>query len=186
MTKIVALVGPSGCGKTTIAEELTKTGELVKVVTTTTREPRKNEVNGVDYFFIKEADFRHEDFLETTFYAGHHYGTFRGEIERIITDGKTPVLVLDENGVRALEREYGKNAVVSIYINRNTRDVVAAINARNISAEEKEERIQQLVSDTKAKNVCRYILENRMIPQTVRELWNILIKEGAVKEVLAV
>lgn len=186
MTKIVALVGPSGCGKTTIAEELTKKDELVKVVTTTTREPRKNEVNGVDYFFIKEADFRHEDFLETTFYAGHHYGTFRGEIERIITDGKTPVLVLDENGVRALEREYGKHAVISIYISRNRRDVVAAINARNISEEEKQQRITQLVDDVKAKNVCRYNLTNRTIPQTVREIWNILSEEEIVREVMAV
>lgn len=179
-TKIIALVGASGCGKTTIAEELTKDGELVKVVTDTTREPRKNEVDGVDYNFIDEKKFRHEDYLESTYYAGNYYGTRRGEIEKIITDGKTPVLILDANGVKSLEREYGKDAVISIYIERNSEDVLAAINARRITEEEKKQRLEQLTDDWKALSICKIRVFNSKIKTSVAEIRFILTAEGVL------
>ena len=81
-TSPVVISAPSGAGKTTIAKALVEQGEdIVFSVSATTRPARDNEVEGVDYHFLSEPDFRAmieaDEFVECAKVHGHLYGTSR-------------------------------------------------------------------------------------------------------------
>ena len=58
--KLIIISAPSGCGKSTIINEIIKNEELKLTfsISATTREPRQGEVNGVNYYFLSEEDFK--------------------------------------------------------------------------------------------------------------------------------
>lgn len=120
--KIIVIAAPSGCGKSTIINALLEGGDLNLgfAVSATTRPPREGEVDGVNYYFMKEDDFR-DAIAEGRFvefeevYPGRFYGTLRSEIDRIIGEGHNIILDLDVNGALSVRKLYGKDAL-SIFI----------------------------------------------------------------------
>jgi guanylate kinase len=94
---------PSGGGKTTLVNEVISAfpGEIYRVVTCTTREPRKGEVQGKDYFFLTEEEFekksRNNEFLESTRTYDHAYGILKSSIEDLRKKGNV-FLVIDVKG----------------------------------------------------------------------------------------
>ena len=81
---VIIISSPSGAGKTTVTNKLLrKIKNSYLSISCTTREPRKNEKNGVDYFFLKKADFlklkKNKKFLETAKVFDHYYGTLKSE-----------------------------------------------------------------------------------------------------------
>ncbi len=113
--KIVVLTAPSGAGKTTIARRLTQAlPETRFSISATTRSPRSTERDGVDYFFLTEDEFRRRveagDFIEFETYAGHLYGTLRGELERVAAEG-VALLDIDVRGALNVKRLYGADAL---------------------------------------------------------------------------
>ena len=89
---MIILVGPSASGKTEIAKILTTKYGFKKFVTSTTRAPRVNEINGLDYNFLTEDTFikmrNNNEFIESTFYNNNYYGT-----EKKLIDDKTVLIV---------------------------------------------------------------------------------------------
>ena len=81
---MIVLSGPSASGKTEVAKILAKKFGITKVITTTTRPMRINEVNKVDYFFVDVDRFQEmikEDlFVEYAFYNGNYYGSTKDQI----------------------------------------------------------------------------------------------------------
>ena len=79
-------------------------------VSCTTRAPRENEREGVDYYYITSEQFRQMieagEILEYNFYAGNYYGTSRQELDRGLAEGKIMVLVIDVNGAHNVRRLY--------------------------------------------------------------------------------
>lgn len=120
--KIIVIAAPSGCGKSTIINALLEGGDLNLgfAVSATTRPPRDGEVDGVNYYFMREEDFR-DAIAEGRFvefeevYPGRFYGTLRSEIDRIIGDGHNIILDLDVNGALSVKKLYGSDAL-SIFI----------------------------------------------------------------------
>ena len=80
---MLVLVGPSASGKSAIVKNLINNYGLEKFVTCTTRPMRVGEVNGIDYYFLTNEEFsvcyENNDFIETVFYNGNYYGTFKKE-----------------------------------------------------------------------------------------------------------
>jgi len=107
---MIILIGASASGKTEVAKILRTKYNLQKVITHTTRPMRVNEVNGIDYFFVDEKEFRQlafeGKFIETTKYNGNYYGTSRAQVK----DDK--VLIIDPNGLKAF-RDIGDSHIVS-------------------------------------------------------------------------
>lgn len=110
--KIIILTAPSGAGKTSIVHYLLNKypEKLSFSISAATRKPRGNEVNGRDYYFMSEEEFKSK-ILQNAFvewemvYEGKYYGTLQSEIERIWSLRKTPVLDIDVKGaLRILER----------------------------------------------------------------------------------
>ncbi len=108
---IFVISAPAGTGKTTLVRMLQKEFScLVESVSYTTRKPRPGEREGVDYYFISEAEFAQKlqegDFVEHAKVFDHDYGTSRSFVESQLQNGKHVLLVIDTQGAIQLKDHY--------------------------------------------------------------------------------
>lgn len=101
--RLVSIVAPSGGGKTTVVQELLKQlPRSARLVTSTTRDLRPHEVDGVDYHFLTRSEFVYKiangDFLEHVEFAGNFYGTDRVELEKLLRNNDFVLLPIDVRG----------------------------------------------------------------------------------------
>ena len=98
---MIVLSGASASGKTEVAKYLAKNYGITKVITTTTRSMRANEIDGVDYFFVSKEKFleliNQDRFVEYTEYNGNYYGSTKDQI------AKDKCIVIDPVGLKAYE-----------------------------------------------------------------------------------
>jgi guanylate kinase len=119
--KIVILTAPSGAGKTSITRHLLKKyPQLGFSVSAATRQPRSNEQNGIDYYFMTIEAFqqriKEDAFVEWEMvYEGKYYGTLKSELERIWNEGKTPILDIDVKGALHVQLQHPDTSL-SIFI----------------------------------------------------------------------
>ncbi len=111
---------PSGCGKTTMCARLLKeTPDLVRSISVTTRQPRKDEKEGVDYYFVSPAKFqslqKRKEFAEHAKVFGKFYGTPIGPIKKALKNNKDVLLSIDVQGASQIKNAFGKQCV-SIFI----------------------------------------------------------------------
>ena len=120
--KLIIISAPSGCGKSTIIGEIIKNPDLRLEfsISATTREPRRGEVDGVNYYFLTTEQFekaiKNDELVEyEEVYAGRYYGTLKSEIARIQAEGKNVILDIDVKGGVNVKEKYG-DAALSIFI----------------------------------------------------------------------
>lgn len=116
---LIVLSGPSGSGKDTVLAELFKLKiGLVQSVSMTTRSPRNDEKNGVDYLFVDEEYFlsaiTNGRMLEYAKYGVNYYGTPKAPVDNWLDDGKTVVLKIDVQGAGNIRKLYPDS--VSIFL----------------------------------------------------------------------
>ncbi|HWJ92201.1 MAG TPA: guanylate kinase, partial [Flavisolibacter sp.] len=116
--KIIIITAPSGAGKTSITRYLLNTysDRLAFSISAATRQPRSNEKDGVDYYFIGLEEFtnriQHGAFVEWEMvYEGKYYGTLKSELQRIWSEGKIPVLDIDVKGAIHVQEQYPENTL---------------------------------------------------------------------------
>jgi guanylate kinase len=115
------LIGPSAVGKTTLAKALIKSGRCpsVKVIPSyTTRAPRPEEREGIDYYFITQAEFDKKQkegfFIEYSTAYQNSYGSSKKEVLQALSSGFDVLLVIDRVGVRSILREIPEAYVINI------------------------------------------------------------------------
>ena len=119
--KLIILTAPSGSGKTSITRFLIhKYPKLSFSISATTRLPRGEEKNGVEYYFMSVDDFRkkidEKGFIEwEVVYEGKYYGTLKSELERIWNEGKVPMLDIDVQGAVHVQQKFAGDCL-SIFI----------------------------------------------------------------------
>ena len=106
---ILILSSPSGAGKTTLAKKIADKDNNFKVsVSFTTRAPRPNEINGVDYNFVSIDEFQklsnQNKFLEQAKVFGNYYGTLKGPIEQDLLKGKDYLFDIDWQGTEQVKK----------------------------------------------------------------------------------
>lgn len=117
LQKLIIITAPSGAGKTSVTKYLLqKVPQLAFSVSATTRKPRSNEINGVDYYFISEEHFhskiQENDFIEWEMvYEGKFYGTFKSELQRIWMQNKVPLLDIDVKGAIHVLEQFDENCL---------------------------------------------------------------------------
>ncbi len=100
---LFVVAAPSGAGKTSLVKALIESSNNIEVaISHTTRAKRKGESDGVNYYFVSQAEFRalqqQAGFAEFAEVFGNYYGTSRSEIERITSNGRDIVLEIDWQG----------------------------------------------------------------------------------------
>ena len=120
MRSVIVLAGASGAGKTSVAAEiLSKSQDFRLIRSATTRPPRRDGHDG-EYLYFNEEEFRalikENKLLEYMNYGGNFYGTPYSEIENAFSDGKTPLLILDLEGVKSLRKKSFDFSVFCFYI----------------------------------------------------------------------
>jgi guanylate kinase len=106
---LVVLSGPGGVGKSTVAKELRGSSAFVVSISATTRAPRFNEVEGIDYHFYSNIEFdkaiKSNEFLEWAEFAGNRYGTPRIPVELALNEGRNVLLEIEIEGAKQVKAE---------------------------------------------------------------------------------
>lgn len=120
--------GPSGAGKTSVVEGLSRRLPFDFSVSMTTRPPRPDEVEGVDYVFVGSDEFAGAvaagELVEWAEYSGHLYGTRRDAIEGPLAEGRDVLLDIEIHGAEQVRRAFPE--AVMIYILPPGLDVLEA------------------------------------------------------------
>ena len=123
---LVVVSAPSGGGKTTLCNQLlTARPEMARAITCTTREPRGDEKDGEDYYFLDAGSFLKRvqagNFLEHATVYGQSYGTLKSEVLGKLRAGKDVLLNIDVQGAAAVrkcaeEDPELKRALVTVFL----------------------------------------------------------------------
>ena len=144
-TGILLLVsGPSGSGKSTLCRRLEDEKEVAFSVSCTTRDPRKGEVDGSDYYFLSKEDFLRKveagDFIEHAEVHGNFYGTLRSEVVDRLEKGVDVVMDIDVQGaaqVRACEDAVIQSSLVDLFVMPpSEKELAARLTGRGTDSEE--------------------------------------------------
>lgn len=115
---IVVVSGPAGSGKGTVNAELVKMGDFVYSVSATTRAPRPGEIDGVNYHFISEDEFRarlsEDGMLEYTQYCGNFYGTPKKEAMEVLESGRNLILEIEVDGAMQVKKRYPEAVLIML------------------------------------------------------------------------
>jgi guanylate kinase len=118
--KIVVISGPSGVGKSTICKRIVEEfkDRLYLSISSTTRNKKNGEQDGVDYFFISQDEFKQQlkagNFLECAEVFGNFYGTPKDKVVQALQQSKIALLEIDVKGARAVKKLYPDAALIFI------------------------------------------------------------------------
>lgn len=183
-SRLVIISGPSGAGKSTVVRELLTTCPLplVMSVSATTRQPRKGEREGEDYYFLTPEQFAARrssgDFLECKEYAGNWYGTLQSQVTAGLADGKWVILEIDVEGTLAVLERHPEALTVFVH-SGSIEELERRLRARNTETEEAlARRLATARRELAKKDRYRFEVINRDVEQAVRDVCDILIKHA--------
>ena len=117
---MIILSSPSGAGKTTLVRLLSQQQNFEISVSHTTRQPRKNETQNKDYYFVNETEFKrlikNEEFLEYAKVFNNLYGTTRTPVIEKLTKGKNVLFDIDWQGADQIKNKKLDYKLVTFYI----------------------------------------------------------------------
>ncbi|MFY7668710.1 MAG: guanylate kinase [Crocinitomicaceae bacterium] len=175
--KCIIFSAPSGAGKTTLVHKLLESSEQYAFsVSACSREPRKNERDGVDYYFIGLENFK-QKISENAFveweevYKDNFYGTLKSELIRIWSMGKTVVFDVDVVGGLNLKKVFKSNAL-AIFVNPPNMEILEErLRGRKTESEEKIQiRISKAQIEMNRATEFDVIIENNILEQAVEQV----------------
>lgn len=179
--KLIVFSAPSGAGKTTIVKEILKDfPHLVFSVSATTRPKRETETDGIEYFFLSEAEFKkrieNDEFIEWEKFYDYYYGTYKSFITGNIVSGKPVLLELDVKGALTIKRLYPYAHLV--YISPPSfEELVNRLRQRNTESESDFlKRIDRAKMELSLKDQFDYIIENRELDTAIKEAKSLVKK----------
>jgi guanylate kinase len=183
--KVVVISGPSGAGKTSVMRQVYQRRPipLVRSVSATTRPPRPDETDGVDYHFITNDDFASQrargDFVEcfAVFGQTYWYGTLWSEVTSGLNAGKWVVLEIDVQGAFAVIERFPD--AVTIFLHPSSCDELERrLRDRGTETEESlQRRLAKADHELAQANRYHYQVINDNMDQAVQDICSILSNE---------
>ena len=176
---MVILSSPSGVGKTTITKKIQQKYPTFKIsVSHTTRLPRSNEVNGVDYNFITSNEFEklinEKKFYEYAKIFDNYYGTLKKNVDDLILNNDL-IFDIDWQGTKQLSKFKNLKLIKIYLITSNKKELKERLVARNQnSKEEVEKRFNSFEEDVKHWNDYDYIIINKNLDICFKQIENII------------
>ena len=178
--RLFILTGSSGSGKDAVIEGLlARMPNLRRAVTAVTRAPRPNEREGVNHYFISDAEFdrwlAEDRFLEWARVFGRRYGTPRAEVDRLLQAGHDVILRIDPQGAAAVREQ--DPAVPVIFLRADSSaELERRLRDRGEEEQSLRSRQAQLAADDEFGRTCQHRIVNRRgrLDQAVAEIAEII------------
>ena len=136
---LIVVSGPAGSGKGTVLSDLIKDENYKYSVSATTRAPRPDEVDGVNYHFLTregfEARIARGEMLELTEYCGNYYGTPKAPVDQALDEGKNIILEIEVQGALQV-KEKMPEAIMIFIMPPNYETLLSRIRGRGTETEE--------------------------------------------------
>ncbi len=178
---VIAVSAPSGTGKTTIIKQiLAEFPDIVFSVSATTRKKRKDEINGKDYFFISEEEFKRKinagEFVEWEKFYDYYYGTFKSYIDDNINKGYPVLLEIDVKGALQVKKIY-PDAVLIFFYPPDFKELAKRLKGRKTESEaDFKKRLERAQMELSLKNKFDYLIENKNLDLAVNETKSLIKK----------
>ena len=175
---MVILSSPSGVGKTTLTKKIQQKYQSFKVsVSHTTRLPRSNEINGVDYYFVSTQKFKEliekNSFYEYAKIFENYYGTSKNEVDKLISSNDI-IFDIDWQGTKQLSK-FKKLKFIKIFLTINKDELYKRLTKRNQNTKEEiRKRFKSFDEDSIHWSDYDYILINNNLEVCFKQIENII------------
>ena len=182
---LIVISSPSGAGKTSICKELLRLDRKIKPsISVTTRKPRNNETNGVDYIFVSDNDFNEQiskgNFLEYANVFSNKYGTLASATEKLLSDNYDVLFDIDWQGTQQLSQN--NNNILTIFIlPPNKAEIERRLKKRETENSESinivSERMSKFEDELSHWKEYDYVVTNDDFEKCISEILNIISAE---------
>ena len=186
---LIIISSPSGAGKTSVCKKIIKYDEKIKLsVSHTTRAPRNNEINGVDYIFVSSEKFNskilNKCFLEYANVFGNFYGTSKSNVEEILSRDYDVLFDIDWQGAAQISNS-NLAKIVTIFLVPPSKEVVLGrLEKRSKETGDDYNAIQRRMleyeNEMEHANEYNYIVVNDNIDECTKKVISIIKKERRI------
>jgi len=179
---ILVISAPSGSGKTTLCKRLLQASSAFTFsVSFTTRRPRKNEIEGVDYYFVSREEFdkmaEDGEFVEWATVHNHSYGTSARFLQKAIEAEKDVVLEVDVKGGVQISKDYPQ-AILVFLLPPSWQELQRRLKNRGTDSDKKiKERINRAREELRYAPAYQYFIVNNDVNKALRDLLAIVEAE---------
>jgi|SRR5665647_342865 len=179
---IFVVSGPSGVGKGTTLKVLIDHNPNIKFsISATSREPRKGEIDGQQYFFVSEEKFQQmikkEEFIEWVKYCGHYYGTPKNHVEEMLNNSFDVVFEIEVEGALNVKKAY-PDSVIIFMLPPTFEELENRLQKRGSEREEDvQKRLERAKFELSFANRFDYAIINSYVEDSANKLESILIAE---------
>ncbi|MFN4762140.1 guanylate kinase [Gillisia sp. Q332] len=180
--KLIVFSAPSGSGKTTIVRHLLSQPELKLdfSISATSRDPRAEEIDGKDYYFLSLEDFKkkikNDEFLEwEEVYRDNFYGTLKSEVERIWESGKNVIFDIDVVGGLDIKHIYPDETLAVFVKPPSIEELKIRLKKRKTESEDKiNMRVAKASIELATAPQFDFIIENNHLQTALNEAYNLV------------
>ena len=177
---LLVISSPSGTGKTTICKKLLEYDKNIHLsVSVTTRKKRKNEVEGIDYYFRSKKDFLNlksqNSFIENAFVFENYYGTLKSEVLEQLENGIDVLIDIDWQGTRQITQAMKGNLIKIFLLPPSIDELKKRLSKRNSdSIKEINFRMSKALKEIKHFDEYDYVLVNDNLDNTFQKIVKII------------
>ena len=179
---LIVLSGPSGCGKNTIINKVMENNKNIWLsISCTSRLPRGEEKNGVNYYFLSREEFENDiakgEFLEYAEYSNNYYGTPKKYIKEHLDKGEDVILEIEIQGALKVKEKI-KEALFIFILPPNMKELKRRLEARNTEDQEKiDMRFKRAYEEINEVSKYNYVVVNDEVDIAARKVQAILEAE---------
>ena len=180
---LLVISSPSGTGKTTICKKLLEYDKNIHLsVSVTTRKKRKNEVEGIDYYFRSKEDFLNlksqNSFIENALVFENYYGTLKSEVLEQLENGVDVLIDIDWQGTRQITQAMKGNLIKIFLLPPSIDELKKRLSKRNSdSIKEINFRMSKALKEIKHFDEYDYVLVNDNLENTFQKIVKIIETE---------